>query len=323
MTGLQVLSDGVSRWLGSLRGGRSRADAQAPWGEGLVELSLSSRLDAATWNDVSADELVWLNPALTAVRDAGRTSAIAALLLDAIERLAADAASRIGAGGASRGHGAVDLLRRLASIGAISTASLEAMTGHRGGKVRNGPLIGGSTDHEALLACLSVLRLLDRHMSELSAERGPGCPSQDEADIADGFVVSLFARFNAAYLAPALASQHELLTCGTWLGHLLYGRDAWLPPGLAAYLGDALALPRAHCATTCLVHAAALAACDVTRLRSAAKRATTVGNPVLVRARSIGKARSIQLPTWNQSLHRSVRHALEMLELAPTAPPQR
>lgn len=271
MAGLLLVTTDLARRFGALRGRRAPAGTRPPWGEGLVELSLATRLNVALWEDIGTDELVWLDPSLAGKRDVARVRVLAGLLKDAIARVAASA-----------------------------------------------EVIAGETAGDALAARHCVVRVLERHLAELPVVEPGEARLPSETDIADGLVVSMFACLNAAYLEPALASLHELLACGAWLGQLLRGRDAWLPRDLAACLGEALAVPAPGCSATRLVHAAADAACGVSRLRSAAQWTHAVGNPILVRARRAARARPIRLPVWNEPLHRRLTRVLEAAMPAPT-----
>src|SRR5262249_20829295 len=78
----------------------------------------------------------------------------------------------------------------------------------------------------------SVLSCLD-HML-VTARRGH--THAPRVSLADAFVGSLHASFNAAYLYPELVYAHELLTLGAWLGNLVRGRAALLPTFVAERL---------------------------------------------------------------------------------------
>jgi hypothetical protein len=85
---------------------------------------------------------------------------------------------------------------------------------------------------ECWVSELSVLACLD----QMLATAWRGGKRDHRICLADAFVASLHASFNAAYVYPEFVYAHELLSLAAWLGYLVRGRAALMPSFVAERL---------------------------------------------------------------------------------------
>lgn len=91
-----------------------------------------------------------------------------------------------------------------------------------------------TADADRVLRIGSILDTLYRRALR-SAPAPAGQPAEPLAP-RDAVAGAIHSRIHPAYADPALAYLHETLTVAAWLGHLVCGRDAYLPPVIAAPL---------------------------------------------------------------------------------------
>ncbi len=225
------------------------ASNPVPWGDGLVDVSLSDLWYAADWNSVSDDELAFLLPSLTGWRAfAGR--AVAAHDSGPVPYLTRTLEARVAAGAsliARHGnHSVAEALDHLVAVGIVTKIKPSA-TDIRVPD-REIPLTDGR--HAAggawLRDELRAIAYLDRILHDAL-----GLPDNDESARAPVFgrprsldaaiAMSVHARLNAAYVYPEYTFAHELLTVAGVLGHLSQGRAAYISPSIARCIADVMA----------------------------------------------------------------------------------
>lgn len=220
-----------------------------PWGDGLVDVSLSDLWYPADWNSVSDDELTFLLPSLTGSRAftgravAARDSGPIPYLTRILEGRVAASASLI----APHAHNSVaEALEHLVAVGIVTKIKPSAtdirVSEHeiplRGGR----RAAGGAWLREELRGIAYLDRILHDAL---------GLPDKDESACApvfgrprsleDVIAMSVHSRLNAAYVYPEYTFAHELLTVAAVLGHLLQGRAAYISPPIARCIADVMA----------------------------------------------------------------------------------
>lgn len=202
-----------------------------PWGEDLVEQSLSTLSYSSQWDDVGRDELVFLLPALHRETCAAHPSGVSTVFGDALAEWTERAAH--------------------------------------------------SSDPAAARHVLAILGTLHRLSVGHAGNRMP--------TTAEAMTSAIYARVNSAYADARLDHLHEPLMVAAWLGHLVAGRDALLPPVIAEPLawlitgGSAATSRHPDAAGTVIVRHAA-AAGGTTRLARLAAKVCRTGRPRLVRS---------------------------------------
>jgi hypothetical protein len=225
------------------------ANTPVPWGDGLIDVSLSDLWYAADWNSVSDDELVFLLPSLNGWRAiagdavAARDSGPIPYLTRTLQARAVAGASLI----ARRSHQSVaEALDHLVAVGIVTKIQPSA------GDIRNPdyeislPGERRAADGPWLRDELRAVAYLDRILHDAlgssdndESTRAPvfGRPrSLDEA-----IAMSVHSRLNAAYVYPEYTFAHELLTVAGVLGHLSQGRPAYISPPIARCIADVMA----------------------------------------------------------------------------------
>jgi hypothetical protein len=251
---------------------------------------------------VSEDELAFLWPSLQSASPVGAGDvnphaifrrALAARLHDLARRCGGS--PELGPGDAA----ADAVLRTVARAGVINSAPLDELVveGARAwSKVYyQAPAVSADRQSASFWRFeLSVLASLDLAVSPSSG-----------ADLSDAVVASIYSGVNAAYELPHLAFAHELLTVGAWLGYLIRGRAALMPPFIAErlidQLGGTLLQPEddaARCEALVRFHAEA--AVGARRLLQTAKRVYKSNTPALVRP--AGATDRLTRPVWNGAL---------------------
>lgn len=217
---------------------RAKGASQRPWGDGLIECSLTTLWYGAEWSTIDTDELVFLAPSLCS---APTPESPASGPLHYIEnRFAAQIQATALKLGTYAGGG--DVLARIRASGAINgflaRGSLSRISGLDGVQ-RAARLTPLRADQRGLwLHELFVLASIDRMLVDAAFPAGSAIPTAIErAGLAEALVASVHTRINAGYVYPAYAYAHELLMTGAWLGLLAAGRAAYMP----AAVGDVLA----------------------------------------------------------------------------------
>jgi hypothetical protein len=224
------------------------ASSPIPWGDGLVDVSLSDLWYAADWNSVGDDELVFLLPSLSGWR-ATAGAAVAARDSGPIPYLTRTLESRVVAGAsliAHRSHQSVaEALAHLFAIGIATKIQLSASDiGVSDGEISlagERRAAGVAWVHEELRAIAHLDRILHDAL---------GLPDSDESarapvfgrprSLDDVIAMSVHARLNAAYVYPEYTFAHELLTVAGVLGHLSQGRPAYISPPIAHCMADVM-----------------------------------------------------------------------------------
>jgi hypothetical protein len=241
---------------------QSIAGQQPPWGDGLDDQSLTDLWSVRAWDDVSADELVFLIPALTSYGqqrkyslECGPYPFARAALVVAIRRAAADLSGH--AVHAAWARSASSIFKEIARSGAVlSMDPVEALM--LGGAEherlperslfwnwRRRPGIrttaGSECAFDHLVRELTVLACLDKfvraaHEKSVSVERK--APISGNATLPDALVASIHSGINAAYVYQRFEFAHELFSVGAWLGIMLRGRPSVIPEFVAGYFSQ-------------------------------------------------------------------------------------
>ncbi|WP_447677274.1 hypothetical protein [Methylobacterium sp. M6A4_1b] len=258
---------GRSKMLWPMRDEHPESAKPDLWGDGIVEGGLAGLWSARGWSDVSDDELVFLIP--------GVVRAEANSLDGAAARIRRVLDSRARSGTQVRPPAA--RVNRRIDAAHLTVPSAES----RVSEWPTGVIVRAGADPFARL----VMAELDRFHEDacLAAERrGPTTGAQ-------AMFRSIHSGINAAYVYEDLAPLQETLAVGAWMGHLLRGRPALLPPCLAEPLADLITgstagLPNAAADASALLLAAHLGPDGSARLVRAAERSQRGGYPVVVDA---------------------------------------
>lgn len=241
---------------------QSIAGQQAPWGDGLDDQSLNDLWSIRSWDDVSADELVFLIPALassghqrTYSLERGPYPFARAALAAAIRQTVADL-SRHGAH-AAWARSPSCILEEIARSGAVESMDPLAAfeTGGTDHERRPKHLLfwtmlqrkeirmaaGSAHAFDHLVRELTALACLDKFVRaarERSAAVEPDAPFSGSATLPDALVASIHSGINAAYVYAQFEFAHELLSVGAWLGIVLRGRSTVIPEFVASYFSQ-------------------------------------------------------------------------------------
>lgn len=239
---------------------------RSPWGDGLVDQSLSTTWYPVSWDDVSDDELVFFLPSLAFSRTAigGRLSERGCRFIrDALCRRTADFAD---AAAAALGRPQVadasardsDVLGLIARSGALTSLPAdEAVREGRALRADHGtPAHGRKLSEQAVIEELAALACIDRMHFDASgadacAADGGACTAGAGVSFEVALLASIHAQFNAAYLYPHYDWGHESFAAGAWLGTLMSGRAALMPPFIAEILLDVCPAPEPGKAAAC------------------------------------------------------------------------
>lgn len=219
-----------------------------PWGEGLVDQSLSTLFYRASWEDADRDELVFLLPSLR--------------------------------------HGS--RLHQPRGAGLVFHDALSEWT-HRAALASDAAIAG------------AVLLIIEK-LYGLAVGNATDTPLTTE----EAMTGAVYARINSAYADPRLEHLHEPLMVAAWIGHLVAGRDALLPPIIAAPLASLIAAGLSSSsqvpdpAATVVVHYAT-AAGGAHHLARMAAKVSRSGHPRLVR--SAMPAEPVSLERASSPLH--------------------
>jgi hypothetical protein len=224
------------------------------WGDGLVEQPISGFYGHATWDDVSADELIMLLPALAGRRRSAPTARDPAFfvqrtLVARIFHCALRMASLIEGGSptiAGR-RAAIDTIIRSQVVTMVSPLDVASagetfwveLFGFEPADLvyRPEPDKPRPSLRNEWLYELSVLASLDRLLSD-AHRLTRDSPRSELIRVlpSDALIASIYSSINAAYIYPELEYMHEMLMLGAWLGVLERGRPALLPDRIATRL---------------------------------------------------------------------------------------
>lgn len=219
-----------------------RIEGQRAWGDGLCEQSLETALYPATWDTICSDELVFLMPSLMRPCPDPSNSAcsrLASIVLeqihDHVHRVAlASQPSRAAVGDDWDPSPAA---RFIVSSGVLALSLRDLVAMDAPAAATGMPPLRGGT--RAIVYQLALLAELDRFYRDAAAlARDP--KALFERPLEQVAVASIGARINGAYVYRQYASHHELLSACAWIGHVLSGRDALMPPLVADVLCDVL-----------------------------------------------------------------------------------
>lgn len=314
---------------------RSLGGTPQAWGDGIVDQSLSTLWYPCNWRSVSDDELTLFMPSLVfgeaRDKDLFERRRLAAYICRRLMQRTIVAARRLGAMQSGRSGTAASLaaLGLIERCGVLSSLP-RAMDWQAGGDSDGSPghpvqfaLLQGDQgddgawhrDAGAMLFELSVLACLDRLHAKACADSDTDDLSTQAIGIGDALIASIYACCNAAYVWPSFDPSHELMTVGAWLGHLMCGRDALLPPPIARYLVDILDPPSglreagSICDDIIRVHAAA--AVGAGALLRCARKSIAQEAPIFVRARWDRRASVLSFRPWSPTLSAQLRRRLE------------
>lgn len=296
------------------------------WGDGLVERSLSTAYYPCSWEDVSEDELAFLLPSLsnwpTAAANGGigpvhfLRRALVARIHDFTQRTAALAREDRSS---SRWPDPISAIGR---SGVLSTLSGEVAQGdgraewtelyrnsrfvrHRGRASANGNIYESPSDY--VLFELYVISCLDHILHDaVCRTQGALQPASSEFKLSDALTATIYSSFNAAYVYPQLACSHELLTVGAWLGYLVRGRTALMPPFIAERLVDYLSDSTPDTSTenglcVALLRFHADMAARASRLLKKAKQVYKSGLPMSVRPSRSWELGPVRPEVWDDA----------------------
>jgi hypothetical protein len=330
----------LSLSVGSVLGWRPSFRSQmAPWGDGLVEQPLESLWYPSRWDEVGADELVFLIPSLatqtTRAEDATEAGPLATTRR-ALSGRVYNAACALREPARDSGDGSVEALDVIALSGALTTidpfeawaegrAAAEMPYARVEASRERWRSLSSTSTRDACIFELAVVACLDRMHSDARKLAGQLVRHGDEKSrspitLPDVLVASIYATFNAAYVYPQFACAQEFLSVGAWLGNLVKGRAALMPLFVAEYLAAELNLKRAgdeteggRCTNILRFHAEQ--AVGIERLYEFAQRVKATGRPVLVKPRPM-PAFGFMPYAWNVPLFQQINQRLGSDRLA-------
>ena len=293
--------------------GSSAAPIAAPWGDGLLDLSLSTLWYPADWNSVTDDELVFLLPSLSGwrPRKPGATESGDSGPIDylgrALKARTLSAASLI----AQRSHPsrlnspqeALDWFVVSGIVTKIPMSELRLRpkpTDHALAESELADSEGSDQVPDWLAGELRAIAHLDRLLHDAL-----GLTDTDEStrapiirrpqSLAAVIKSTAHSRLNGAYVYPEYASAHELLTVAAVLGHLLQGRAVFISPPIAQCITEVLGAREREDQSVAALHAFAdLVGCSDFLLR-VATRVRLKGTACLARPRPTSKSKIISL----------------------------
>jgi hypothetical protein len=317
MTSFLEIGNTLARWVGGTGGADG---SRPPWGDGSCNRSLATQLYGASWADVDGDELVWLLPNLADQNAPDRSAVLKGLLLQAIERelraLGGNISqndfvvSAIASGGTVPWNESgllADLISSphstLPSRHSASNASRDA----------SGPKPRARCTRDVMgdwsvVSRLSVVECLAAALRD-TIRQATGREGRSLLMSADAVVVGLSSGFNAGYLDPAHAADHDRLAVAAWLGQLVRRHQAWLPAHLAPSLLDEIK-SKPQDDSGGLIQQAASHSVGLVELRVLASGAVRQRSAKLVRLQSKGLRNAPTWRPWNSSLHLRVMASL-------------
>ena len=301
------------------------SDPQGAWGEELLDQSLDSLWHRAEWTTILPDELVFLMPVLISERAPnGNERGPIPFLEQRFATLIHTTTLRLGT---TAGSPHIDqlALERIRASGAIESYLARQTTAQPYRCIEPGDTFFfgrlQQRDLEAWVYDLCVLACVDRMLHDaVSAHLGPA-PLLAEPDLCDALVASIHTRLNAGYVYPSYAYAHELLMTGAWLGVLLAGRSAYMPPAVANVLLDYLDKDYAITNSVEAKIASVLKfysdlTCGCSALLNIARTVTASDAPLIVSARRSGQTMPVTTALWNKPLAECIVQRLLKLEVA-------
>lgn len=222
--------------------------SKLPWGDGLVEQSLSALWYPCSWDAVAPDELVVIIPSLLSapVPESKNADLLRGLYHDA---LANQLATAVAALTEERYFDAQDnlrtcleTLREQGLLVSMPDEELEQKVFHFSFAKRSGgvlssvirrPVTPGRAVNE--LCCLSCIERVYLDCESRGGGRQRDVNSLD-VTMADALVASVHSGVNSAYIYPCWTFAHQSFALAAWIGQILFGRSAWMP----LYLGEVL-----------------------------------------------------------------------------------
>jgi hypothetical protein len=238
--------------------GSSAAPIAAPWGDGLLDLSLSTLWYSADWNSVTDDELVFLLPSLSGWRpgkpgatgsgDSGPIGYLGSALQERTLSAAALIAQR---SQSSRPKSAQDALEWLVVSGIVTKIPIGELrlrpkpTDHALAESELADSEGSDQVPDWLADELRAIAHLDRLLHDAlgltdTDERARAPIIRRPQSLAGVVKSTVHSRLNGAYVYPEYALAHELLTVAAVLGHLLQRRSALISPPIAQCITEVL-----------------------------------------------------------------------------------
>ncbi len=294
------------------------------WGEGFVDRSLATLWYPGNWDEVGDDELVFLLPALSTWRPGrsagipGRNGPLRYLARTLGARALATAALISAHTQRTQASSPAQALSLLVTSGIVTALSCEELAAAEPGANRaphlparktRGALAAAEPLPDWLLLEFTALAHLDRLLLDARGVRHDGAPAplvDWPLALADAVLVTINARFNAAYVHPQFAHAQELLTAAALLGHMAGGRAAYLTPGIAQSLADLLsgrevaASGEGACASITRLYAELAGGAEPMLWHT--KRARTSRRPHLVRPRPPSIPVDTGRTSWNARL---------------------
>jgi hypothetical protein len=273
---LAGVASAVGRTVMSSTARQPNLPAQPPWGDGFLELSLSTLWYSRSWSDVSDDELVLLFPYLDQSDDP--EFGVAARIRHAFFRRLRASMIILDEGGKQR---TLDLIAKTSSISSIisdknfSDIALQIPT------LEERAIAGrfasqNSTNWKYEIA---VLASINRTLLKIRS----GGAQTDSPELTDALNRSIHTGLNAAYVYPAYAFAHELFATGAWLGIVLRGRAALMPEFIARVLNESLVRPHGADPASDVLRFNAERAGGVTYFLQHARKALEFGHPIVVK----------------------------------------
>lgn len=271
---LAGVASAVGRTVMSSTARQPNLPAQPPWGDGFLELSLSTLWYSRSWSDVSDDELVLLFPYLNQSDDP--EFGVAARIRRAFFRRLRASMIILDEGGKQR---TLDLIAKTSSISSIISDKNFADIAIQIPTLEERTIAGRFASQTSWKSETAVLASINHLLLKVSA----GGAQTISPELTDALNGSIHTGFNAAYVYPAYAFAHELFATGAWLGILLRGRAALMPEFIARVLNESLVRPHGADPASDVLRFNAERAGGVTYLLQHAQKALEFGNPIVVK----------------------------------------
>lgn len=224
-------------FLKTIRFDKTRATSA--WGDDLIELPLSDLWYPASWDSVSDDELAFLLPSLSQWRPKHCEMSLADGPVGYLRRTLSGRATRNLAffADAANALNAADVLNLLIEerfITQLERADFDTLPVSH---VTLGDDLDRSVAGE-LHALAHIDRILFDALGAPGGETSRTPIVARPSTLTHAAVISVHARFNAAYVYPEYTLAHELFTVAAIVGHLLDGRSAHISPRVAGAIVD-------------------------------------------------------------------------------------
>ena len=290
--------------------GRTQA-ADDVWGVELVDQSLATAWYPADWDSVTDDELVFLLPSLCNRPPARHEDGPA--LRGPIDYLTRTLAARAQAAanliarrsGRTDPAAAGEIADRLVASGLLTSIEPPIRSRSTDGQepaCRSQAVLPDWLINE-LVALAYADRMLNDALGKTQTQSAARAPMVDwPLSLSDVITASISARLNGAYVYPQHGYAHELLALAAFLGHLVQGRTAYLPPSIAGTLVDVLsAKPSADDQTVAVLRTYIEWAVGAHRLMLWARIINATGVPRRIAPRA-GRLPRAMRAAWNARL---------------------